>query len=63
MDARKQHGKTLSINLTNKNINDDKKRGSIAKAGCRRTLHDHTVSQRALDIKAIIDQHCSPILP
>jgi len=58
-----QHGKTLSMNLTNKNFNDDKKRGSIAKVGCRRTLHDHTVRQRALDIKAIIDQLCSPILP
>ena len=58
-----RHGKTLLINFTNKNVNDDKQRELIAKTSCRRTLRDHTVSQRALDIKPIIDRHCSPILP
>ena len=53
----------VCVTLAKQYLNDDKKRESIAKAGCRRTLRDHTVSQRALDIKVIIDQHCSPILP
>jgi spore maturation protein CgeB len=51
------------VTLAKQYLNDEKTRESIAKTGCRRTLRDHTVSHRAPYIKAIIDQHCSSILP
>lgn len=45
------------IELAKRYLSSDVEREIIANAGCKRTLQEHTVNKRAMDIVTILERH------